>query len=154
MRYLCRGVPRAATPSHAPGNSRAATRESPWGGSARRGTSILLSTRFWPVCNIVLLFVPNSEQDRPLGPGSIIRDMARGWESKSVEAQQADAAERSAPAKPRLTAEQAGQLRAKEGLLLSCRRIQHELQATRNQGYREMLEMALAELNDRLSKLT
>lgn len=79
--------------------------------------------------------------------------MARGWESKSVEAQQADAAERSAPAKPHLSAEQAAQLRAREGLLLSCRRIQHELQATRNQGHREMLERALAELNEKLSKL-
>lgn len=79
--------------------------------------------------------------------------MARGWESKSVEAQQAQAAQDSTPSKPPLTTEQAAQVRAREGLLLSRQRILHELEATHHPRHRQMLEQALSELDDRLSKL-
>jgi hypothetical protein len=79
--------------------------------------------------------------------------MARGWESKSVEAQQAQAAEDTTPSRPHLTAKQAAQLRAKEGLLLSRQRILHELRATHHPRHRQMLEQALSELDIRLAKL-
>jgi hypothetical protein len=107
-----------------------------------------LFTLFLAVCNKGVRFVPNSEQDSARG---IIRAMARGWESKSVEAQQAEAAEASAPPKPRLSAGQAAEVRAKEGLLLSRRRILNELQGIQNQRHRQMLQRALAELDEKIS---
>jgi hypothetical protein len=79
--------------------------------------------------------------------------VARGWESKSVEEQQAEATMASVASGPRLTPEQAAKLRNREGLLLSRKRVLQQLQTSRNPAHHEMLEKALVELDDRLAKL-
>jgi hypothetical protein len=76
--------------------------------------------------------------------------MARGWESKSVEAQQAEVGEKSAKTGARLTPEQAANAREKAGLLLSRQRVVQQLEASRDPRHRQMLEQALAELDEKL----
>jgi hypothetical protein len=79
--------------------------------------------------------------------------MARGWESKSIEQQQADATTVSAPKGERLTPQQAAARQSQEGLLLARKRILQQLQAARNPNHRQVLENTLAELDARLSRL-
>ena len=79
--------------------------------------------------------------------------MARGWESKSVEAQQADAADSLNEPKQRLTAEQAARLRQLEGVRLSRKRVLQQLETTRDPRLREMLAAALAELDKKILRL-
>jgi hypothetical protein len=74
--------------------------------------------------------------------------MARGWESKSVEAQI-------------LTAETAQTRheglsemeKKREGLLLSRIRVSHDLAAAQNPRHRRILEQALAHLDQELTSL-
>ena len=80
--------------------------------------------------------------------------MARGWESKSVEAQQEDAAGKSSPGKPRLTREEADQFREKESLRLSLRNIIDQLERSQNSQHREMLEHAKTDLERKLEELS
>lgn len=79
--------------------------------------------------------------------------MARGWESKSVEQQQADATEASSPKREHLTPEQAALRRQREGLLLARQRIRQQLAAAQNPNHRQVLENALADLDARLARL-
>lgn len=73
--------------------------------------------------------------------------MARGWESKSVEQQQADViANRDVP-KVFLTPEQRDKARTMQGLALSRRHVLDQLEKTDNGPYRKMLEAALARLD-------
>ena len=53
----------------------------------------------------------------------------------------------------RLTPERIELLWKKEGLLRSRARVLHDLENNQNPRYREMLNAALADLNDKLSKL-
>jgi len=78
--------------------------------------------------------------------------VARGWESKSIEEQQA-AAQAPATARKLLTPEQVAAQRQRDSLLLSRKRIHEQLQAAQNPHYRKMLESALAELDGRLARL-
>jgi hypothetical protein len=80
--------------------------------------------------------------------------MARGWESKSVEAQQSKAADKNSVAKPRLTRAEAAQVRDKEGLLLARTRILRQLESAASSRYRALLEESLKNLDDRLKLLT
>ena len=83
--------------------------------------------------------------------------MARGWESKSIEAQidMAEQQRRSSailqqtpdPGKLEL-------LRKKETILLSRTRVIRELNQAQNPRYRAQLSKALADLNAQLSTLT
>jgi hypothetical protein len=79
--------------------------------------------------------------------------MARGWESKAVEAQQSDAAEKSDVPRTKLTPEQAVRVREKEALRLARHRILQQIDATQDPRYRHVLELGLAELDHRLQKL-
>lgn len=79
--------------------------------------------------------------------------MARGWESKAIEAQQAEATEARSPRKPLLTAEQKVKLQKKESLLLNRRRIVEQLESASHPQYRTMLQDALAELDRKLVSL-
>jgi hypothetical protein len=79
--------------------------------------------------------------------------MARGWESKSVEAQQDEAAERSAPGNPRLTPEAATRLREKESLRLSLQNVIHQLDHIQNARHRAMLEQARSDLERKIQEL-
>ena len=79
--------------------------------------------------------------------------MARGWESKSVEAQ-IDTAEqhhRSAVLKENPSLQQLNSIRQKETLLLSRTRVVHELESAQNPRYRAVLTKALADLEAKLS---
>jgi hypothetical protein len=82
--------------------------------------------------------------------------MARGWESKSVEAQ-IDMAEprrrkRSVPVKPQVV-DAFDLIRKRESLLLSRTRVVQELNTAQNPRYRELLGKALADLDLNLAKL-
>ncbi|MFZ0760612.1 MAG: hypothetical protein WAM69_11720 [Candidatus Sulfotelmatobacter sp.] len=79
--------------------------------------------------------------------------MARGWESKSVEAQQDEAASRTTPEKPRLTLEAAARLREQESLRLALRSVVQQLERSPNPRHRTMLERARADLNRRIEEL-
>lgn len=79
--------------------------------------------------------------------------MARGWESKSVEQQQDEAASARLQPKRRLGAEELATLRRKQGLLLSRQRVLQQLQSASEARYRQMLETALADLDSQLSQL-
>ncbi len=75
--------------------------------------------------------------------------MARGWESKSVEQQQEEAAGAKSHHAP-LTAEQAVSAKRRQGLLLSRQRVLQQLEAASNPRHRQMLETALADLDAQL----
>lgn len=78
--------------------------------------------------------------------------MARGWESKSVEAQQAEASDKSAKPRPPMSAEEAARFREKENLRLSRQRVLQQLEASTNPRHRQMLEDSLADLDEKLNK--
>jgi hypothetical protein len=78
--------------------------------------------------------------------------MARGWESKSVEAQQAEASEKSAKPRPAMSADEAARWREKESLRLSRQRVLQQLETSTNPRHRKLLQDALADLDDKLSK--
>jgi hypothetical protein len=78
--------------------------------------------------------------------------MARGWESKSVEEQQA-AANTQVELKQRLTPEQSARKQQREAIELSRRRVLQQLDEVQNPRHRQMLEAALAELDERLTRL-
>jgi hypothetical protein len=79
--------------------------------------------------------------------------MARGWESKSIEAQQEEAASENTSGRPRLTREQADRLREIESLRLSLRNVGEQLQRSQNPQHRTMLENAKADLERRIDRL-
>jgi len=79
--------------------------------------------------------------------------MARGWESKSVEAQQSEALEKSNESKRRLTAEEAARVREKESLRLARQRLVQQIKSTQNPRHRKLLEDSLAELEKKLDEV-
>jgi hypothetical protein len=81
--------------------------------------------------------------------------MARGWESKSVEAQIDMAASNHRRAILDETPDPVilQRIRQKENLQLSRTRIARELGQSQNPRYREMLNKALADLDARLASL-
>jgi hypothetical protein len=90
----------------------------------------------------------------PAGKRAYNESMARGWESKSVEAQIESAAGKpKAPPKPLLSPEQIQELRDKENLELSRTRVQRELASSANPRYQEILRKALADLEGKLARL-
>jgi hypothetical protein len=80
--------------------------------------------------------------------------MAKGWESKSVEALagifdvRVNAVERNVPDPVTLN-----QIRQKESILLSRTRIVTELKSAQNPRYRDLLNRTLADLEAKLSML-
>jgi len=80
-------------------------------------------------------------------------DMARGWESKSVEAQQAEAGAKSDKPAVKLSPETAARLRNAETLRLSRQRVLEQLGAVQNPRHRQLLEDELADLDQKLSRL-
>ena len=77
--------------------------------------------------------------------------MARGWESKSVEDQQA---ERSQPPSvhPRLTSGEAALQRQLGALQLSRKMVEQQLSSATSPARRQMLESALADLDLRIRR--
>lgn len=80
--------------------------------------------------------------------------MARGWESKSVEAQVEDLQEKKFE-KPtgQLTLSQLESQRRRNLLILSRARVQHDLQLAQDPRYREQLNRALADLEAQITRL-
>jgi hypothetical protein len=78
--------------------------------------------------------------------------VARGWESKSVEAQQAEASNK-AQHNPKLSSAQAAAFREKENLRLSRQRVLQQIEASTNPRHRKVLEDALADLDNKLRRL-
>jgi len=85
--------------------------------------------------------------------GTIIRKMARGWESKSVEAQQSEASEKPAESRPRLTAEAASRVRELETLRLSRQRVLQQLERAVNPRHRLLLQSELDDLDQKLASM-
>lgn len=79
--------------------------------------------------------------------------MARGWESKAVEAQIEAAAEQPGNGRNPSTPETADTNRKKESLLLSRKRVVQQLENSSNPRYKQMMEAALAELDAQLKEL-
>jgi len=79
--------------------------------------------------------------------------VARGWESKAVEAQVEAANEEPADLKPRLDAQQLENQRKKTGLALARAQVLQQLEASSNPRHRQMLEAALADLDAKLGQL-
>jgi len=80
--------------------------------------------------------------------------VARGWESKSVEGQiESFASERRSSSKEHLTAEQMECQRQKESLLLSRKRVLHDIEQAQNPRHLKILQESLAYLDDKLAKL-
>jgi hypothetical protein len=76
--------------------------------------------------------------------------VARGWESKSVEAQQAEASEKPSRRRVPMSVEEAARWREKESLRLSRQRVLEQLQASQNPRHRKLLEETLAGLEEKL----
>src|SRR5467141_1407179 len=73
--------------------------------------------------------------------------MARGWESKSGEAQQAEAGETIREPKTRLTSEQAARQRTLDGVRLTRKSVLRRLDSASDPRHRQMLQDALSELD-------
>ena len=78
--------------------------------------------------------------------------MARGWESKSVEDQQADR-EQARPAGPRVSPEEAERLARRRTLELTRARALADLALARSPAHRGMLEAGIRALDDQLRAL-
>jgi len=79
--------------------------------------------------------------------------VARGWESKSVEEQQAEAASTPKLVNPPLSAAELHRNRERERLALSRKHVLGQLDSAQNPRHREMLQAALADLDARLAQL-
>ena len=79
--------------------------------------------------------------------------MARGFESKDVEFQQAEAERQKAP-KPTLTPEERAALDARRAIELSLTRARADLASARTDAHRQMLESAIESLERRLAEHT
>ena len=79
--------------------------------------------------------------------------MARGWESKAVEAQIETAEARATSNKSKRTPEEIEKARRRESLLLSRNRVLQDLQQSRDPRYQKMLNDALAHLDAQLAQL-
>jgi hypothetical protein len=79
--------------------------------------------------------------------------MARGWESKSVESQQADS-KSAAEQRPDLTPEVRARLDKRQALALSLARVRDELSRATRPAHRAMLEHAAAALDAEINALS
>jgi len=67
-----------------------------------------------------------------------------------VEAQQAEASDKSAKSRPKMTPEEAARWREKESLRLSRQRVLQQLETCQNPRHRRLLEDTLASLDAKL----
>jgi len=79
--------------------------------------------------------------------------MARGWESKSVESQMESAQTESKQSDSAPTDEQKQARRERDGLLLARSRVMQQLESATNELYRQSLQRALSELDEKIAKL-
>lgn len=79
--------------------------------------------------------------------------MARGWESKGIEEQQAEARTSSTSNKRPRSAEDATKERQRDGLRLQRKRILQQIEAAQNDRYRATLQAALQDIDAQLAAL-
>ena len=80
--------------------------------------------------------------------------MARGWESKSVEAQMEESrVARSTKIRPAIKAEQAQSCIKKADLLLSRSRVLQQLEHSTNERFDELMRRTLADLDRQIAAL-
>lgn len=80
--------------------------------------------------------------------------MARGWESKSVEAQMENANDNQpSGVKQPLSDEERKRQRERDGLKLSRSYVLHRIESSSNERYIETLRKALAEIDQKLAQL-
>ena len=79
--------------------------------------------------------------------------MARGWESKSVEAQQDEARQKTAKPKPPMTGAAAARWRESETLRLARARVVQQLASNPSPRHLALLQQTLADLDDKLNRL-
>lgn len=79
--------------------------------------------------------------------------MARGWESKSVEEQQADRLATPSSLEPPLTPEEITRQRRRQGLILSRHHVLQQLATAKSTRHREILHSALVDLDAKLARL-
>jgi len=96
--------------------------------------------------------VPENGPEHRRQRRTIMKPVARGWESKSVEAQQAEAIDKSTQSRPPMSAEEAARWREKESLRLSRQTVLQQLETTQNPRHRKLLEDSLADLDEKLGK--
>jgi len=119
----------------------------------------LLRVPNWECTDIRCICHHSNVTPRPVRRGPLLWteaynwNMARGWQSKSVESQLEDATvnassqtERNSP-----SAEQVHQQIRKANLLLSRKRILQQLEASNSERYSELLRRSLNELDTQLS---
>jgi hypothetical protein len=81
--------------------------------------------------------------------------VARGWESKSVEGQiESFASEQRSSQQQRRTPAQIEKEQQRESLLLSRRRVLHDIEQSRNARHIELLKSSLAFLDAKLAELS
>lgn len=80
--------------------------------------------------------------------------MARGWESKAVEAQQQDAAATLTAGGPPVTRDEAARRSRLATLTLARARAEADFRAATAPAHRSMLEQAIAELDRQIASLT
>jgi hypothetical protein len=78
--------------------------------------------------------------------------MARGWESKSVEAQQAEAGEKSSEHRRKMSPEEAAAFRERENLRLARLRVLQQLEKSSNPQHRKLMLETLAHLDRKLGE--
>ena len=80
--------------------------------------------------------------------------MARGWDSKAIEDQQAAAeAEKQNQSKPALTADERERRGRRDGLVLARARMRNDLASASDERYRAMLKQAIAHLDSEIGAL-
>jgi hypothetical protein len=80
--------------------------------------------------------------------------MARGWDSKAVEDQQAAAeAEKQSRSKPALTREERERSVRRDGLVLARAKMLNDLESAEDERYRAMLERAIAHLDGEIGAI-
>lgn len=77
--------------------------------------------------------------------------MARGWESKSVEQQQAEMSDQPKTGRPAVSPEERERDRKRQGLVLSRKWLAQQLERASHLRHRQMLEQAIADLDRQLS---
>jgi hypothetical protein len=79
--------------------------------------------------------------------------MARGWESKSVEAQMETVNDVPSGPKSPLTDDEKKDQRERDSLKLSRAYVAHQIEASTNERYTESLRQALSEIDRKLANL-
>jgi hypothetical protein len=79
--------------------------------------------------------------------------MARGWESKSVEAQIEEKEKTTATVVKTRTADQVQHIMEKRTLELARAKVAHELASSQNPRYTQMLQRSLSELDKKIAAI-